>query len=212
MFGTTGRPAKSPSVDSVRDLTAADLRGLVRTKVYGKVKKFRDSHHMLARLFAMGLRPGEIAEEVGYSKVRVSTLQTDPAFQELIAHYQSLVDESFSEKADEYFETVSSNRRIAARLINDKLNDAEPDDVSFRELVMIHSDSADRTGYPKRQVAINVNTDFASLLDKAIQRSQQSDPKLIEHDPSGSLPAGADGVGQENQSSSSGPQLLRRRA
>ncbi len=178
---------------------------------------------MVARLFAMGLRPGEVATETGYSLGRVSTLSGDPAFQELIAHYRGLVNDAFADRQDEYFQTISANRTIAARLINDKLSEVEPEDVSFRELVLIHSDAADRTGYPKRTVALNVNADFASLLDRAIQRSQSA--KLIEGSapPADSLPGsssqqpgcvsspGTDGGGEDIDPRSL-PQPLRRRA
>lgn len=184
-----GRPSKKPSVDVVRELTQAEVAGMTRGRS-PSVKKFRDSHHMVARLFAMGLRPGEVAARAGYSLGRVSTLSNDPAFQELVATYRDDVDQEFKETADEYFDIAISNRIMAARLINDKLVDAEPDDVSLRELVTIHADAADRTGYPKRSVAVNVNVDFAAQLDRAIKRSTGARPdlKLIE----GSKPASID--------------------
>lgn len=211
MFGTQGR-AKRPAIDSVRELTAADIAGLERAKNQNPVKVHRDSHHMVARLFAMGLRPGEVATETGYSLGRISTLAGDPAFQELIAYYRNMVNQAFADRQDEYYQTVSANRRLSARLINDKLSEVEPEEISFRELVLIHSDAADRTGYPKRTVALNVNADFASLLDKAIQRSQGA--KLIEgtvsDQPALGLPAG-DG-GEQTPSQESAPQPIRRRA
>lgn len=142
-------------------------------------KRFRDSHHMIARLFAMGLRSGEVASRTGYSLARVSLLRNDPAFDELVSAYRSDVDEEWRESVDEYFELISANRTISARLINDKLTEAEPDDVSFRELVNIHADAADRTGYPKRSVAVNVNVDFAAQLDRAIKRSAEQRPKAL---------------------------------
>jgi hypothetical protein len=176
---------------------------------------------MVARLFAMGLWPGEVATETGYSLGRVSTLGGDPAFQELIAHYRGMVNEAFADRQDEYFQTISANRTIAARLINDKLADVEPEDVSFRELVLIHSDAADRTGYPKRTVALNVNADFASLMDRAIARSNSA--KLIEGSvgeaplgDSAVQPAlssrGTDGQGGAAQPTLPLPEPLRRRA
>lgn len=171
VFGP-GRPAKKPSIDSVRELGAADLKGLVRGRS-PSVKQFRDSHHMVARLFAMGMRPGAVAAKIGYSLGRVSTLYNDPAFRELIETYKASVDDEWKESIDEYFELMSANRTMAARLINDKLSEAEPDDLPLNQLVAIHADAADRTGYPKRTVALNINTDFASLLDRAIKRSNQ---------------------------------------
>lgn len=165
-----GRPKGRPTIDGVRELSVEEVSVSERGRA-PSVKRFRDSHHMVARLFASGLRPGEVAERTGYSLNRISTLYADPAFQDLIANYRESVDFGWRESVDEYFDTVSANRTIAARLIRDKLEDAKPEDVSFRELVTIHADAADRTGYPKRSVAVNVNLDFAAKLDQAIKRS-----------------------------------------
>lgn len=200
-----------PTVDSVRELSEEDLACLIRApSVIPPMKKLRDSHHRVARLMAMGLRPGQLATATGYSHGRISTLAQDPAFQELVAHYRSLVDDSFKEVADDYYDTLSANRIIAARLLNDKLCDADPDDIGFRELVLIHADAADRTGYPKRTVALNVNADFASLLDRAIERSKEAGTqKSIEHQPQSS----AGGGDQEHSlPADPGPQSIRRLA
>lgn len=180
MFGP-GRPAKRPSIDGVRELTSAELDHMSHGKSPA-AKRFRDSHHRVARLFASGCRPGEVAERSGYSLGRISTLSADPAFQELVASYRSSVDESWKDSVDEYYDTVIAVRTMSARLIHDKLSETEPDDVSFRELVTIHADAADRTGYGKRSTQVNVNTDFASLLDQAIKRSNEA--KIINNEPS----------------------------
>lgn len=213
MFGK-GRPRKSPSIDSVRELAPAELENLIRGKG-SSVKKFRDSHHRLARLFASGLRPGEVAELGGYSLVRVSTLYGDPAFKELIASYRNSVDVSWRESVDEYYEVINSNRTLAARLINDKLSEAEPEDLPLNQLVAIHADAADRTGYPKRTVAVNVNTDFASLLDRAIKRSGQvakpPELKVIEGSKPAPLEAGQMGAVGTSQHLHAAPALVRRR-
>lgn len=166
-----GRPAIKPEITSTSALTKADIDGFIPAKVAGKVATFRDSHHMVARLFALGLRPGEVASRSGYSLSRISTLSTDPAFKELVAVYRKDVNEEFREAADEYFETITANRVIAARRLNDMLSDEERE-FTPSQLVAIHSDSADRTGYPKRTVAVNVNVDFAARLERAVQRSK----------------------------------------
>jgi hypothetical protein len=50
--------------------------------------RLRDSHHTVARLFAHGLRPEEVSGQTGYSPSRLSTLQRDPSFQELVTFYR----------------------------------------------------------------------------------------------------------------------------
>lgn len=193
MFGP-GRPAMKPEILSVTPLTAEDITNFTpapASQAGSKVAVLRDSHHMVARLLALGLRPGEVARRAGYSLGRVSTLQSDPAFQELITKYRGTVDESFAETADEYFETVAANRIIAARRLNDMLTDDEKE-FTPAQLVAIHADAADRTGYPKRSVAVNVNVDFAARLDKAIAATKKALPS-----PTFQGSAGGGGLGED---------------
>lgn len=168
-----GRPAAKPLIGQTRPLTKAEVLTTPRGKSPA-VKTIRDSHHMVARLFALGLKPGQVAARSGYSRVRISILSGDPAFQELIATYRAMVNEEFKEEIDEFFSMTTANRNIAARLLNDKLADAEPDDLSIRELQSVIADAADRTGYPKRTVAVNLNVDFAARLDRAVKRSAEA--------------------------------------
>lgn len=165
------------------------MQSLERGTTVSKVVKLRDSHHMLARLMATGLRDWEVAARSGYSIGRIAMLKVDPSFQELVAAKRKQVDEEWVESVDDYFTTVTANRVIAARLLNDKLVEAEPEDMSFRELVMIHADAADRTGYPKRKESINVNLDFASKLDQAIKRSREGKVIDLPSEPVTELPA-----------------------
>lgn len=168
-----GRPPKVAKVLGVRELTSGEVLGQGRGRAPA-IKSIRDSHHMVARLFALGLRPGEVAERSGYSLGRISVLYADPALRDLIEKYRGNVDEAHKDVADEYYTTVAANRIMAARLLNDKLCLVEPEDISIRELVTIHADAADRTGYPKRTVAVNFNVDFAARLDQALKRSDRA--------------------------------------
>lgn len=183
-----GRPAKKPSIDSVRELTREEVASIPRGKAPAVVR-LRDTHHMVARLFALGLRPFMIAERTGYSIARISILSADPAMQELVASYRASVDESWKETADEYFENATAVRRASIRLIRDRLEEAEPGDIPLNQLVAIHADTADRTGYPKRKESVNLNVDFAARLEQAVRRSNEV--KTIEHNPEPALGLGA---------------------
>lgn len=168
-----GRPSKNKLVDGVAELSPADIASAQRAP-QSRVQTLRDSHHRLARLLASGLKQVEVAEISGYSANRIAQLRQDPAFMELVEHYRKMVNEGFVEAADEYYRTVSANRAIAARLINDKLSDEETAaEIPIRTLLAVHSDAADRTGYPKRTLAVNVNLDFAARLEKAVKRSKE---------------------------------------
>lgn len=171
-----GRPAKRPTIEAVRELTREEVASVPRARA-PTVVRLRDTHHMIARLFAMGLRPRDIAMRTGYSLSRVSILSGDPAFQELVAAYRESVDESWREQADEYFESATAVRVTSMRLIRDRLEEAEPGDIPLNQLVAIHADTADRTGYPKRKESVNLNVDFAARLEQAVRRSTEA--KLI---------------------------------
>jgi hypothetical protein len=170
-----GRPPKVAKILGVRELTREEVLGASSSRGRAPaIKSIRDSHHMVARLFALGLRPGEVAERSGYSLGRISVLYADPALRDLIEKYRGNVTESYQQATDEYYTMVAANRVMAARLLNDKLSVVEPEDISIRELVTIHADAADRTGYPKRTVAVNFNVDFAARLDNALKRSNEA--------------------------------------
>lgn len=188
---TRGRPAAKPEITGVRELTRAEVLSVRRGREPA-VKELKDSHHLVARLFAMGLRPSEVAFEAGYSLGRVSTLRADPSFQELIAFYRADENAAFREKRDNYYDFVIANRNLAARHLNDRLSDEEQAaSISTSQLIAISADGADRTGYVKRSVNVNVNADFTQALEAAIKRTREekarrelaAEGKLIELNP-----------------------------
>lgn len=168
-FGA-GKPAKNPSIDSIRELTAEDLINFKPGKD-SSVQTFRDSHHRLARLVAAGLKTHEVASASGYSITHISILKGDPSFMELVAGYRAEVDEEFKDAVAEYYATITATRIASARLINDAVLAADPGDIPLRTLVSVHADTADRTGFGKRST-VDVNVDFAARLDKAIKRTE----------------------------------------
>lgn len=170
-----GKLATHPEIIAIRPMTREDVGLLAdkRTIVQGAVARFRDPHHRVARLFAAGLRLGEVVERCGYSYNRVHTLSTDPAFQDLIAKYREKVDAEFVRNQDEFYEQATANMRKAEAMLAEKLEAAEEagEHLPTRDLIAISGDRMDRFGYGKRQTNLNVNADFASLLEKAIARS-----------------------------------------
>lgn len=182
-----GKIATKPEILEIRPLTRDDLSLIVEKREPGNrsggsaVTRFRDPHHRLARLFAAGLKTGEVAERSGYSINRVSQLRTDPAFEELIAKYREKVDAAFVENVDEFYETATANMRVAERMIAERLEEADDEGgspIPLKTLVDISADRMDRFGYGKRQTNVNVNVDFAKQLEDAIARSGKA--KVIE--------------------------------
>lgn len=175
-----GKIATEPSVTNVRALTRDDLASIkdlrsstADTHGGNVVQRLRDPHHRVARLIAAGLRTDEIAERSGYSHQRITTLQRDPAFQELVARYRKTVDEAFEREQDEYAKLATGNMLKAETMLAEKLEEAEEtgEFLPTKDLIAISRDAADRFGYGKRQMNLNVNMDFAAELEKARSRS-----------------------------------------
>src|SRR6266568_5314010 len=143
-----GRPrGQAPSIERGRSLERADLAAPKGREP--AVKRFRESHHRVARLFAMGLRPFQVAEATGYTLVRISILRKDPAFQDLVARYAADVNDEWKQEVSGYYENLNKVRDITARMMLDQLVDADEvgEILPLRQLAGIHSDAADRTGF-----------------------------------------------------------------
>lgn len=219
MFGP-GRPAMKPEITSVRELTEEDVLNFKPSKTSG-LKKLRDSHHRIAHLFALGLRPGEVAAITGYSNARLSVLRSAPQMQDLIEVYRKEVMQERQEGVDDHFTQLVRARNLALGRLVDRLEDDE-EEFTPNQLLAIAADGSDRTGYPKRTMALNVNMDFAARLDAAVKRSNQV--KTIEGEviqaiprPPSTTATASTGGGREEQVSEPplthpAPPLLRRRA
>lgn len=168
-----GAMKKDRPVLAMRELTREDLPKLKVKRTSPIITRFRDPHHNVARLLAMGLRTFQVAERTGYSHSRILAFSADPAFNELIARYREQVTEQYKESVDDYMQLATSNMLKAERMIAEKLDEADENNElpPTRELIAISRDAADRFGYGKRQMNVNVNVDFASQLEKAIARS-----------------------------------------
>lgn len=206
-LSTRGVVMRERKVFEVRELTKEDLPTLREPRVaVSAPKRFRDPHHRLAKLLAFGLRLNDAAAKAGYSYTRAHTLSIDPSFRELVARYAKQMTDSFAESIDDYTELATSNMLKAERMLAEKLDEADEnaETLPVRELIAISRDAADRFGYGKKQTNVNVNVDFASQLERAIQRSG----KIID---SGARPASQHrGESQVLASSPETPLLLRR--
>jgi len=137
----------------------------------------------MARLFAAGLRVGQVADLTGYSVSRVSLFYNNPAFLALVEEKRAIEDEIARDQITQYNALILANGLKAERKIADKLDDDdESEQMSVRELISIARDAADRVGLSKRSIQTNVSIDFAATLDRAIGRSDRA--KVVELAPS----------------------------
>lgn len=166
---TGGRAPVPVEVELGRELNEADL-ALLMTATRGvsapAIKQIRDSHHALARCMAMGMTGADLSNATGYSPSRISILKDDPAFQELLAGYRNLADDSFQT----FYDRLVTLGTGALSELQQRLED-NPDDFSKSDLMQLGFETADRTGHGKKNTTVNVNVDLASRLEAARKRS-----------------------------------------
>ncbi len=157
------------------------------------IERFRESHHAVARMFASGMTPSMIRQKTGYSQRRLSLLWGDPSFQELIAVYAKRIGEVWDATVDAYVDLGVANMLRAEMQLAEHLDHSEDTGelLPIGALDRISQGRADRFGYSKH-VAHDHKHDFASMLDKAIERST----KVIEGQALQVLPTSVQSVPQ----------------
>jgi hypothetical protein len=113
------------------------------------------------------MAPGEAGIVCGYSASRVSILQDDPAFRELLHFYRQDVEREYRG----LHEKLAGLATDAASVLADRLEDS-PDDISIGQLQEIVKLGADRTGHGPQSSSthLNVNVDLAGRLQRARER------------------------------------------
>lgn len=176
-FRTRGRAARPIVAEVVRELNVNDIALLQEEKNTGgqALKRLSDRHHALARNLAEGMSPGDAAIVCGYVLSRVSILQTDPAFKELVEFYRRDIQAQYVG----LHEQLSGLAKDAAAELADRLEET-PEKISVGQLMELTKMGADRTGFGPQTSAlnVNVNVDLASKLEAA--RKRVADRKLIE--------------------------------
>ena len=156
-------------------------------KPHASFVRFRESHHAIARMFAAGWTISKVSHETGYTRRRLNILLSDPSFQELIAQLHKSLEDKIEDGMDEFYEVHWANAMFAARRLGDRLAEMEENEehLPVRDYLAIVKDGADRFGYSAKTTRVNVNVDFATALDKAIERTS----KVIEAQPAERLVA-----------------------
>lgn len=167
-----GRAAKSPEAREVRALRAADLALLGEEKGSRAepIKRLMQRHHGLARLLASGVAPGEAAIIMDYSGSRVSLLQADPMFAELVEFYKGEVHDQYREM----HERMAGLGADALQELQERM-EADPESFSNTMLLDVVKSLADRTGHGPSSTStnVNVNVDLAGRLQRARERVER---------------------------------------
>lgn len=152
-----------------------EIAGAVRElreeeKAVGQVptlKRLRDSHHAVAKLLASGMTPMQVSLQTGYAPSRISTLQNDPAFKELLIFYAKERD-VVAQEVETLFLGVA---RDAMQAVHERILD-EGQEIPVGELREIFKTFADRAGYAPitRSINKNLNVNIGERLDAARKR------------------------------------------
>src|SRR6516225_12405073 len=148
------------------------------------IERFRFSHHSVAMMFAAGLSIQEVSKRTGFTSRRLILLLDDPTFCELIEHYRKPYIEKVQNAIGDAVEMMGNAHLSSLRQICDRLEEADEEGgepIPLPYLIKIHSEMADRIGYSKHTIKTVLNVDFATALDRAIQRSGKAhELKLVE--------------------------------
>lgn len=152
MQGLSAPPARgrrsSISISKVRDLNEGDIKALWDLPEGGLesttplVRTIRASHHTLARCLAEGKKGEECQLITGYSVSRISELQKDPTFAQLVEYYKGQIEGVF----------INVYERLAALGIDsiDELQkrlDESPEDFTLNQLMELAKMTLDRAGH-----------------------------------------------------------------
>ncbi len=153
----TGRATKDPVLVEIGPVTDADiaLLGTERGTKGQAIKRLRDSHHALARALATGMRPAEAAAVTGYCLSRISILQADPTFKELLDFYRVEGQRPFGD----FTERLAMTAKMVQEELAERLED-RPESFENEELRKLLETVADRGGYAKptgKGTIVNVN-------------------------------------------------------
>lgn len=170
-LASPGRKRVELACRVVRPLEDADLAMLAGNRGTQPLtlKRLSSRHHGLARSLASGVGPGDAAMIHGYDPARVSILQGDPAFQELVGFYTEKFEAAFADMADR----LAGLSRDTLDELQDRLEEA-PEDFTNKELLAMLDSTLDRTGYGKQSMQTQVRVDLTSRLNAARERALES--------------------------------------
>ena len=163
---TRGRAAVPLQADLVRELIPADLALLAteRGVQAPAVKRLKASHHALARCLAAGMKPGEAGMATGYSASRVSILQADPSFNELVQLYMSEATSQY----EAGMEAMRSLHLDSVELLHERVLDEL---IETPDLIRVVEKTADRIGMGPKSTSVQVNVDLSARLEAARRRA-----------------------------------------
>lgn len=176
---TKGRKMSPLELEILGSITEQDIldrtEGELVSSEAPTLSRIRGIHHEIARQLASGLTPAEVSAITGYSLSRISILQGDPSFKELLAFYKN--------KSDEVFVDVHKRMAIlgldAANELADRL-ETKPETLSNSQLIEITKASLDRAGYSPVSKTVNVGVQISADELADLRNSRSSSVKVLD--------------------------------
>lgn len=172
----SGRRAKPLTVGEVRPIRSSDLALLAiegETKAPA-IKRISERHHRLARLLADGMAPAEASLATGYCLSRISILQADPMFQELVSHYRTVQTDAYAD----LHTRLAGLSVSAADLLQERIEES-PEELTVGQLKSLVEMGADRTGYGPQSTSVNLTANIADRMDAARRRAREKRMKDV---------------------------------
>lgn len=176
---TRGRTMSPLELEIISSISEEDLlnrsEGALVSSEAPTLSRIRGIHHEIARLLASGLKPADVSAATGYSLSRISILQKDPSFRELLSFYES--------KSDEVFVDVRKRMAVlgldAASELADRLEN-KPETLSNSQLIEITKASLDRAGFSPVTKTVNVGVQISSDELADLRNSKSSSVKVLD--------------------------------
>lgn len=176
---TKGRKMSALELEILGSITEGDIlertEGALVSSEAPTLSRIRGIHHEIARMLSSGLTPAEVSAVTGYSLSRISILQGDPSFKELLAFYKT--------KTDEVFVDVRKRMAVlgldAANELADRL-ETKPETLSNSQLIEITKASLDRAGFSPVTKTVNVGVQISADELADLRNSRSSSVKVLD--------------------------------
>lgn len=139
------------------------------------LKNLRQRHHAAARHLADGKSVTEVALIVGLTPQRITQLQVDPAFADLVEYKRK----NLEEEVVDFRRQLANVGTDALIELQDRM-ESEPEKFTNAMLLELAKTTADRTGHgPSTTTTHNLNIGIGQRLKEASSRVQRMTPATI---------------------------------
>lgn len=142
-------------IQAMRALEWAELERLEESRGVSngsRIQNIRQIHHKIARLMASGCNNVEIAAATTFAPGTIGRLRTDPAFQELLSHYEECEFEGWQDARQK----AAMVGMTAFEILQERLLH-QPEEMKTKDLVEIAQGGLDYGGLKPPQRSENVH-------------------------------------------------------